>query len=748
MSLLALKLAGLLSILFAALVSLRFFAFAYGDEESPGHARVPIPPPEEIAKLPPDGGPRYNRLVFEKSPYLLQHAGNPVDWFPWGDEAFEKAKKEGKPVFLSIGYSTCHWCHVMERESFEDEEVAVLLNREFVAIKVDREEREDVDGVYMEVCLALTGRGGWPLTIVMAPDRRPFYAATYLPKRGGLQGPGLMDVLEGLSRRWKSDRASLLESADGIVRHVTPERAALESGETPALPGKDLLARAAADLAGFYDPEFGGFGRSPKFPAPHNYSFLLSWWHRSGDESARSMATKSLEAMRLGGIFDQVGLGFHRYSTDREWLTPHFEKMLYDQATMTIASVEAFLATGDAFHANVAREVIEYVFRVLRSPDGAFYSAEDADSEGEEGRFYLFTKKELVEILGPDDGGFVASLFGATEEGNYFEERGSGRTGKNILHLETRIDDDGKTVARWASARKKLFEAREKRVHPHLDDKILTSWNGLMISALARAAQALNDDAFAAAGAKAAEFVWTRLRRASDGRLLRRWREGEAAFLGHIDDYAYTIQACLDLYEATFEPVWLERAIVLERDMTRLFADAGAGGYFFDGADGEKLLVRRKEVYDGAIPSGNSVALLTLLRLERMTGERGYGKRAEASLAAFASTVAAGPSAYAQFLVGLDFAVGPTREIVIAGKTPGDDGARAMIRAVRERYLPRKVVLFRPDGEDGALISKLAPYTADQASRGGRATAYVCSNFACLLPTTDVLELKKSLETR
>ena len=700
-----------------------------------------------------DEGPvkKTNRLAAEKSPYLLQHATNPVDWYPWGEEAFEKARREEKPVFLSIGYSTCHWCHVMEHESFEDEEVAALLNREFVSIKVDREEREDVDGVYMDVCVALTGRGGWPLTIVMTPDKKPFFAGTYFPKRANFRSSGLMDILENLSHRWKTDRAKLLESAEGHVRAVAESHARATAPDpfaaAPAAADASLLSRARADLGSYYDEEFGGFGSAPKFPSPHNYTFLLAMSRRQSDAAAPRQVDRSLRAMRLGGIFDQVGFGFHRYSTDREWHVPHFEKMLYDQATMTMACVEAHLATGEEFHAAVAREVIAYVERALTSPGGAFYSAEDADSEGEEGRFYLWTRREFEEVLGKEDGALFASLFDVTEEGNYHDEATGRRDGRSIPRLEKPIDDPA-LRARWDAARRKLFDAREKRVHPHKDDKILTSWNALMISALARASRAFGDERHAATAARAAEFVWRNLRRPSDGRLLRRWRDGEAAFLGCVDDYAFFIQAALDLYEATFDPLWIERALELDAAFVRLFWDeAGGGGYFFDGSDGEKLFARRKEIFDGAVPSGNSVAFLDAIRLERMTGDTRFGARADAIARAFSGAVAKQPSIYAQFLIGLDFLIGPSREIVIAGRR-GSDDAKAMLREVNGRYLPRTVVLFRPDGEEGERLARLAPYVAGQTSRDGRATAYVCRDFACGLPTTDVAEFVKSLETK
>jgi uncharacterized protein YyaL (SSP411 family) len=676
--------------------------------------------------------PHRNRLALEKSPYLLQHASNPVDWHPWGEEAFEKARREDKPIFLSIGYSTCHWCHVMERESFEDRGVAEILNRHFVSIKVDREEREDVDNVYMAVCIAVSGHGGWPLTIVMAPDGKPFLAGTYFPR------DRLVDILKAVAELWAKDRATLLRNAQNITEHA-------RKFATPTAAGR--VDAEAALKAGFeqfrlrYDPVHGGFGQAPKFPTPHDYSFLLRYWRRTGEAEPLAMVQKSLKAMRLGGMYDQVGFGFHRYSTDRVWLVPHFEKMLYDQAMLAMAYVEAHAATGDGFFAGVAREILEYVMRDMTSPEGGFYSAEDADSEGEEGKFYVWTVKEFVDALGEAEGRFFAKRFDVTAGGNF-------EGGANILRLERPLEEA--EAGRWAAARAKLFEARKKRVPPHKDDKVLTAWNGLMIAAFARAAWVLDEPAYERAASRAADFVLSKLRRGPDGRLLRRWRNGEAAIPAFADDYAFFVWGLLELYEAGFDARYLREAFALNRSMLELFWDGGGpGGLFFDAADGEKLIFRKKEIYDGAVPSGNSVAALNLLRLGRIAGDAELERRAAEIFAAFAGEIGRAPSGHAQALIALDFAAGPTREIVIAGRRGGEE-TRALLEIVRRgarRFDPGRVVLLRDEGDPAALaaLAELAPFTAEQGMRGGRAAAYVCRNRACELPVTDPEALRRLL---
>ncbi|BCU80954.1 thioredoxin domain-containing protein [Polycladomyces abyssicola] len=672
-----------------------------------------------------------NRLIHEKSPYLLQHAYNPVDWYPWGEEAFEKAKREDKPIFLSIGYSTCHWCHVMERESFEDPEVAEVLNRDFVSIKVDREERPDVDHIYMTVCQAITGHGGWPLTIIMTPDKKPFFAGTYFPKESRYGRRGLMEILQRIAVVWKQDRSNMLRAGDKITELLEKNLDPVAEGELTA----EVLDRAFEQFRSQFDPRWGGFGDAPKFPRPHDFLFLLRYWKRTGNQHALEMVERTLTMMHRGGIYDHLGYGFARYSVDERWLVPHFEKMLYDNALLALAYLEAYQATGKEIYAQVAREIFTYVLRDMTDPEGGFYSAEDADSEGEEGKFYVWTPEEIQDVLGEADGELFVECYGVTPEGNF--------EGKNILNLldvswETIATRKGMTLheleRKMSEAREKLFEVREKRVHPHKDDKVLTSWNGLMIAALARGGRVLGDERYTAAAEKAVSFIWRYLRR-EDGRLLARYRDGEAAYLAYVDDYAYLAWGLLELYEAGFDVSHLEKAIELTHQMLDLFADEEKGGLFFYGRDAEQLLTRPKEVYDGALPSGNSVAACNLIRLARMTGDPEWESQAERQLRAFGETVKHSPIAHSFFLTAAQWALGPTKEIVIVGKKDAED-TRQMIQQAHRTYLPDAVLLFKPEGEPTETLDTIAPFTKEQHTLDGRATVYVCENHACHAPAT------------
>jgi len=687
-----------------------------------------------------------NRLIHEKSPYLLQHAYNPVDWYPWGSEAFEKARRENKPIFLSIGYSTCHWCHVMERESFEDFEVARLMNEAFVSIKVDREERPDVDGIYMNVCQMLTGSGGWPLTIIMTPDKKPFFAGTYIPKDNRFGRLGMLALVPRIQQAWAAQHDEILHSAEQIVaglQSLSPDA----SGESL---GRSTLKSAYQQLASRYDETQGGFGNAPKFPTPHNLSFLLRYWRRSGDPRALEMVEKTLQAMRQGGIYDHVGFGFHRYSTDAEWLVPHFEKMLYDQALLVIAYTEAFQATGKTEYQKAAREILTYVLRDMTSPGGGFYSAEDADSEGKEGKSYVWALDEIHQVLGSKDADLVIRVFNVTAGGN-FSEHGTESTGENILHRTQSFGQLAKEFGmtereleeRLEAARQKLFAYREKRPHPHKDDKILTDWNGLMIAAFAKAAQAFDEPENAEAARHAAEFVRKNLR-TPEGRLLHRYRDGQAAVPAHLDDYAFLIWGMIELYETSFDVKDLQAALDLNREVIQHFWDDQRGGFYFTADEAEDLLVRQKEIYDGAVPSGNSVQMLNLLRLGRMTGNADFEEKAAQIGRAFSKTAAQAPSAFTQLMVGLDFAVGPSYEVVIAGDARAAD-TRGMLRALRTPFVPNKVVLLRPSDAPAPEIARLAEFTRYQSGLQGKATAYVCLNFRCRLPTTEVRQMMKSL---
>lgn len=689
-----------------------------------------------------------NRLVTEKSPYLLQHAYNPVDWYPWGTEAFEKASREGKPVFLSIGYSTCHWCHVMAHESFEDDEVATILNRDFVSIKVDREERPDIDSIYMSVCQALTGEGGWPLTIVMTPDKRPFFAGTYFPKDRKYGRLGLVDLLNRLTREWKQNREKIESMGDtvaeAISRHHEGERS--DSADIPSEPSRTWIEDAFLHLDTQFDESYGGFGNAPKFPTPHNLSFLLRYGVLTGNPRAIQMVTKTLDAMREGGIWDEVGFGFSRYSVDRMWRIPHFEKMLYDNALLAIAYLEAYQVTEDAKYAGTAKLIFEYVIRDMTSQDGAFYSALDADSEGEEGKFYAWGSDEfrtlLAEVLDAKDVDLVCEYYKITDYGNF--------EGKNILNT-IQVDkaafcqQHGRAIEEFdrilGLARRTLFQAREKRVHPHLDDKILTSWNGLMIAALAKGAQVLGEKRYVDEATRAVNFILLHMRQ-RDGRLLARYRDGEAAIPAYLDDYAFFIWGLIELYEATFDPSHLRLALEFTNQMVALFEDSVVGGYFLTGHDSELLLTRPKEIYDGALPSGNSVATENFFRLARLTGNPALEQRGDDCLRAFAQEVSRYPAGYTHTLMALMYALYPSREIVVVGE-PVDHQYRAMIRAIHSRLLPTSVWLA---GVPGHFDNELFPFATGYQLLNGKTAAYVCERFACKAPTSDITKLEGLLD--
>ena len=685
-----------------------------------------------------------NRLAREKSPYLRQHAANPVDWHPWGDEAFDRATREDKPVFLSIGYSACHWCHVMERESFADEEAARALNATFVCVKVDREERPDLDQHYMSVCQALAGAGGWPLTIIMTPDKRAFFAGTYFPKARRWGRPGLLELVPLIGEAWRTRREEVLRSAAEILRTVERGGARAASGERLSEATLDAAFHA---LAADFDDTRGGFGGAPKFPLPHRIGFLMRYGKRTGNRQAVAMGTKTLEAMRQGGICDQIGFGFHRYSTDANWLVPHFEKMLYDQALLAEAYAEAFLATGNGCFRRTAAEVADYVLRDLAAPGGGFYSAEDADSEGEEGKFYLWTMGEVREVLDPEEVELAARVFNVEPGGN-FTEPGRVRDGRNILHRSVRAADGepaGEGTDRLVNGtRQKLFAAREKRPRPFKDTKILADWNGLMIAALASVFRITGEARYLRAAEGAADFILTSMA-AADGRLLHVSIEGEARVPAFLDDYAFLVNGLVALYEAGFDLGRLEQALDLARRAIELFWDDDGGGFFFAAAP--EVGARRKEIYDGAVPSGNSVMLTNLVRLARLTGLPELEEKASRLAEAFSGDIAGQPTAHTEFLRGLDLALGPSREVVIVGKrgAPETEGLLGTLRGV---YLPNAVVLLKPVGEPGTAgrLERLAPFTKNMDAGGGRAAAYVCSGGACLRPVTSAAGLREALE--
>jgi uncharacterized protein YyaL (SSP411 family) len=660
-----------------------------------------------------------NKLIHEKSPYLLQHAHNPVDWYPWGPEAFTRALSEDKPVFLSIGYSTCHWCHVMERESFEDAEVAGLLNRYFICIKVDREERPDIDSIYMSVCQSLTGHGGWPLTVFLAPDKRPFYAGTYFPKNDRMGITGLMSLLDSINDAWICNRKDLLDSADKILAHVNA-KAPVETADLTENTAHDAFLQ----LKHSFDNTYGGFGNSPKFPSPHNLLFLLRYWYNYKEPNALEMVMKTLKSMKSGGIFDHIGFGFSRYSTDRKWLVPHFEKMLYDNALLAIAYAEAFSATGDCSFSETACQILEYILRAMTSPEGGFYSAEDADSEGVEGKFYVWSLNEIIEVLGEDDGTEYCRLYGITATGNF--------EGSNIPNLiEKESIPEGKKEF-FEVCRKKLFAHRELRIHPYKDDKLLTSWNGLMIAAMAYCGKVLGNEKYISAADKCADFIFLKLVRA-DGRLLARYRNGDAAIPAFLEDYAFLVWGLLELYQAKYEASYLQKALKLSDEMLELFGDNNTSGLYLYGHDSEELITRPLEVYDGAIPSGNSAAVMNLLRLARITGRHEFEERAASIINYFSSDIEAYPAGHCYMLCGYLYLYSQkASEVVIAGPDCNE-----ILTAYNGIYAPFTVSVSKITPE---LIA-IAPYVTEYHDKDGKAVAYVCRNFSCMPPVTDISEL-------
>ncbi len=698
--------------------------------------------------------PKPNRLVFEKSPYLLQHAHNPVNWYPWDPEAFDKAKGEDKPIFLSIGYSACHWCHVMEKESYEDAEVAQLLNDAFVCIKVDREERPDLDSIYMKVCQQLTGSGGWPLHIIMTPQKKPFFAATYIPKENRFGQVGMKDLVPKIKELWASRRDELLDSAAKIAESLAQTETRQSRASEEEL-GASTLDEAYFKLSESFDEQNGGFGDAPKFPSAHNLTFLLRYWKRTSDRRALEMCEKTLKAMRMGGIYDQLGFGFHRYSTDAEWLVPHFEKMLYDQAMLIMAYTEAYQATGYEPFIQTAHEITTYVLRDMTDPSGGFYSAEDADSEGEEGKFYLWTEEEVMQTLPAREAGFVNKIFGVERNGNFMDMVTGKRTGRNTLHLQGLPDPLGTdehtslrdVQQRLEEARQRLFDVRQGRVHPRKDDKILADWNGLMIAALSKAAQVFGVVEYVGAARRAADFILGRMFDGTQNRLYHRYRDGEVKVAGLLNDYAYVVWGLLELYETVFDERYLQHAVELTENMLKSFWDEQQGGFYLTADDVDVPLVRTKEIYDGALPSGNSVACLILVRLAHMTGEARYEQKAAHLMRSFSSVVSRAPSACTQLMSALDFAIGPSCEVVIVGGSD-ETGTKRMLEALRSRFAPRKVVIQHLPLNQLQKKPHPSALTESLTSIEGKATAYVCCNRVCNPPTTDPNKMLKLIDPK
>jgi len=678
-----------------------------------------------------------NRLIFESSPYLLQHAHNPVNWYAWGDDAFRRAEALDRPILLSVGYSTCHWCHVMERESFEDPEIAAYINRHFIPIKVDREERPDVDDVYMTVVQLMTGGGGWPMTVVMLPDRRPYFGGTYFPPHDGDRGAriGFSTVLQRLAEAYASERDRVVESASRLSQALGE---ATKPRPPTGMPNDRALVEAARWLARRYDPEHGGFGSAPKFPRPSTYELLMRYHRRSDDPLAEAMVDHSLRAMANGGIYDHVGGGFARYSTDDRWLVPHFEKMLYDNAQLLAVYVDAHQVTGRVRFAEVARDVADYVLAEMTHPEGGFYSATDADSEGEEGRFFVWSLDEIRRILSPDRARLFVDFFGVTETGNF--------EGKNVLHRTASITEFAARTGRpedeirnaLEASRRELYAARKERVHPLLDDKIITAWNGQMLGALARAGFVLDEPRYVEAARRAARFVEAHLTDASG--LLRAHRNGQAAHRGVLEDHAFFISGLLDLWEASGELRWLDVALRHQAEQDGKFWDEDGGGYYGTADDADHLLVRTKPEYDGAQPSGNSVAALNLLRLHLATADERFEHRAKALLVAFSHPLALGAVENPKMAQALDFLLDEPLEIVVA---TGEREAAGLVDVLRRTYVPNRVILWNRPGDDAT--EERLELARGKTARDGETTVYVCRNRVCDRPATDPDQLREQL---
>ncbi|WP_042147050.1 thioredoxin domain-containing protein [Paucisalibacillus sp. EB02] len=668
-----------------------------------------------------------NKLIEEKSPYLLQHAHNPVNWYPWSEEAFLKASEENKPIFLSIGYSTCHWCHVMAHESFEDEEVAKLLNEHYISIKVDREERPDIDSIYMKVCQMMAGHGGWPLNIFMTPEKIPFYAGTYFPKESKYGRPGLIEALEQLHNKYSTDPEHISEVTESV-------RQALES--TTREKSKDRLTIETADkafqqLGRGFDFSYGGFWEAPKFPQPQNLLFLLRYYYFTGKIAALKMVESSLQNMAAGGIWDHVGYGFARYSTDEKWLVPHFEKMLYDNALLLSVYTECYQITKNPFYKQIAEQIIDFTKREMTSTDGAFYSAIDADSEGVEGRYYVWKDEEIYEILGEELGEIYTTVYGISPYGNF--------EGKNIPNL---IKSNPESVAEefdlslnelnehLEEARQKLLVERKKRNYPHVDDKILTSWNAMMIAGLAKAGSVFHSEDYLTMADRAIQFIESRI--IVEDRLMARCRDGETKYKGYLDDYAYLTLAYLELYQATYNLNYLKKGKSLVNQMNDLFWDDENGGYFFSGKDNEKLISNDKEIYDAATPSGNSVAAFVLVQMGYLTGETAYLDKVDEMYYTFFEDINRQASAGTFFIQSLLLTENPTKEVVILGR---NDSSNQMLNTLAEKFIPDISLLI---AEDSSVFNTVAPFAAEYKKLHDKTTIYVCENFACQQPTTDI----------
>ena len=669
-----------------------------------------------------------NRLIDETSPYLLQHAHNPVDWYPWGEEALERAKAEDKPILLSVGYSACHWCHVMERESFEDPRIAEVMNAEFVCIKVDREERPDVDSIYMGAVQAMTGRGGWPMTVFLTPDAKPFYGGTYYPPEDRHGIPGFPRVLASISNAYRQERGEVILATERLLQQMRA-MATASRGVEPLTA--DVLSSAFVGVLKDFDPTHGGVGLQPKFPQPMTYEFLLRYYLRSGDVRALEMVSTTLDRMAMGGIYDQIGGGFHRYSTDTYWLVPHFEKMLYDNALLARLYLHAYQVTRKPLYRRVVEETLDYVLREMTDPAGGFYSAQDADSEGEEGKFFVWRPEEIADVLGEDDGALVCRYYGVTTVGN-FEGRSILNVAPEAASEMERAGVSGERLDSLLSrARAALLETRSRRVAPERDDKVLTSWNGLMIAAFAEAGAVLERGDYTRVAAAAASFVSESLR--PSGRLLRTHKDSVSRLLGYLEDYAFLVDGLLVLHEATFQARWLDDAVDLGYAMVDLFWDAAAGQFYDTGADHEELVVRPRDLTDNAVPAGSSMAASVLLKLAVVTGDGDLERRAVEAMRSARAVMERFPTGAGHWLCALDFYLSTPKEIAVAGDRTATD-TKALLAEVYRSFLPNRV-LVGLDGAEGA--SARSPLMEGRTMLNGRATAYVCRQYVCGLPVND-----------
>lgn len=677
---------------------------------------------------------RPNRLIQESSPYLLQHAYNPVDWFPWGEEAFQKARMEDKPIFLSIGYSTCHWCHVMEAESFEDPDVADYLNQHYICIKVDREERPDIDSIYMQICQAATGSGGWPLTIFMNWEQKPFYTGTYFPKERKYGHPGLLELLHTMITYWVQKRETLLEAGNTVLTALETYSSGADTGE---LPEGEVIEQAVAQLVAEFDETFGGFGSAPKFPSPHILMFLLRHFAFAGNLAALEMVERTLQQMYRGGIFDHIGGGFSRYATDDWWLVPHFEKMLYDNALLVMTLTETWQATGKAFYQRIAEETLAYIQREMTHELGGFYSAQDADAGGKEGEYYTFTPDEITEVLGETEGAWFCRYFDITPEGNF-----EGKNIPNLIQNEAYAEDLSQNERLF----QKLRTYRYSRMQLHKDDKILTSWNAMMIIAYSKAYRAFRKPGYLQSAETAFQFIQTHMTD-GEGRLGISWREETLRGKGILDDYAYMCWACLELYEATLALPYLQKALAYAEQILAYFADP-KGGYYLDPVDGETLLFRPKEQYDGAVPSGNSVVAYCLTRIALLTGEAKWQTLADAQLAFYRKALETQPRAYTMALMGLMHMTFETAEIL--GISRQKEEMRELVWMLGEQFIPGITVLYKTvlnnRAEEKDALSAIAPFTAAyQLSPEYPRAFYYCKNKACQRPVHTIIELKERL---